>query len=220
MQVYCDFDGTISLQDVTDHVLERLAGPQWEEIEALWAAGRIDSGTCMRQQVALIRASREELDRVLDTVKIDSGFANFAALCAAEHIPLTIVSDGVDYFIRHVLKRHGLDSIPVIANRLLVSQAAGETVYALASPYADSACRAASGVCKCKVVKASGPRIYVGDGRSDFCVSDQPEIVFAKSKLAAYCRQSGIAFLPYDSFGDVAQSLRSLLPALRAGIAA
>ena len=38
MQIFCDFDGTITRQDTTDYILNRLANPAWEEIEAELAA--------------------------------------------------------------------------------------------------------------------------------------------------------------------------------------
>ena len=215
MHIYCDFDGTISTHDATDYVLSRLADPVWEEIEAQWAAGQIDSGTCMRQQIALIDARRDVLDKVLDEIEIDAGFVSFMTFCQSERLPVTIVSDGVDYFIKRILSRFDLGPLPVVANRLLMTENAGRVTYALLSPYADSGCRAASGVCKCRVLDVAVPRVYVGDGRSDFCVSDRPELIFAKHALADHCRNQNIPFIAYEGFRDVTRSLRALLPALR-----
>ena len=103
MQVFCDFDGTISVADSTDHVLRHLADPTWEALEEDWVAGRIDAAACMRGQVALIGGSDAELDAVLAAVTLDPGFADFAEWCAQSGVPLTIVSDGVDRFIRAIL---------------------------------------------------------------------------------------------------------------------
>ena len=215
MQIYCDFDGTISVQDTTDYVLSRLADPLWEDIEAQWVAGEIDARACMCQQIALLQARRDELDKVLDEIEIDPGFISFVAFCRSEKLPVTIVSDGVDYFIGRVLARFGLDTLPVIANRLLMTENAGHVTYALISPYADNGCRVASGVCKCRVLDVAVPRVYVGDGRSDFCVSDRPELIFAKKALAEHCHNRNIPFMAYGNFHDVTRNLHALLPALR-----
>src|SRR6478672_8492333 len=115
VRVYCDFDGTVSVQDATDVLLSRLADPEWQEVERLWQDGVIGSGECMRRQISLIRATPEQLDRVLDEVEIDPFFASFVDFCTAHCIPVTIVSDGVDYFIKRILGRRGLDRLPVIA---------------------------------------------------------------------------------------------------------
>ena len=209
IHVYCDFDGTITTRDATDFVLERLASPGWLELEAQWQRGVIGSAECMRRQIALLRATRKELDRVLDEVEIDEGFSEFASLCDYSSIPVTIISDGVDYFIHRILGRRKLDAFRVIANRLTITS---ENAYQLASPWRSSACTAGAGVCKCREVgKETSHRVYVGDGRSDFCVSATPETVFAKGKLAAHCEAMNTPYTPYKNFHDVTAGLELLL---------
>jgi 2,3-diketo-5-methylthio-1-phosphopentane phosphatase len=211
MQVFCDFDGTISKEDVTDLVLERFARPEWHAIEDQWTDGKITSAQCMQRQVRLIEATRDELDAFLDTVEIDSAFVAFKQFCDKKGLALTVVSDGVEYFIRRVLGRYGLSDVPVIANKLLRLPHAGGSSFDLEFPFIDGACTAGSGVCKCAVVSPSTDHIYIGDGRSDFCVSNEAPVVFAKAKLADYCRAQRIAFYPYDSFADVQRSVASIL---------
>ena len=63
---------------------------------------------CMRGQVALIRGALADLDAVLESVELDPGFCEFVDWCEARGAPLAILSDGVDYFIRRLLARHGL----------------------------------------------------------------------------------------------------------------
>jgi 2,3-diketo-5-methylthio-1-phosphopentane phosphatase len=163
----------------------------------------------MRRQIPLITASKAELDAALDQIKIDPAFADFVRFCAANFITVSIISDGVDYFIERILARIGLAHVPVIANHLVMH---ADGSYALTAPYSAASCASAAGVCKCRVV-ASGlePRIYVGDGRSDFCVSSNPEIVFAKASLATYCAQNAIPFIGYEDFSDVTFSLQRLV---------
>lgn len=211
MQVFCDFDGTISKEDVTDLVLERFALPEWHEIEDQWTDGKITSAQCMQRQVRLIEATRDELDAFLDTVEIDSAFVAFKQFCDKKGLALTVVSDGVDYFIRRVLGRHGLSDIPVIANKLAAGPYAGARIFDLEFPFMNGGCTAGSGVCKCAVVSPSSDHIYIGDGRSDFCVSNEALVVFAKAKLANYCRSQRIAFFPYDSFADIQRSVAGIL---------
>ena len=209
MHVYSDFDGTITQQDATDFILTRLAKPEWEAIEDEWKAGKIGSAECMRRQIPLIAADQATLDATLDQVSIDVGFADFAKFCDQNQIQISIISDGVDYFIKRILKRIGLDHLPVIANHLVLH---ADGSYELQSPFAKIDCASAAGVCKCAVVeKAAEPRIYVGDGRSDFCVSNKPEIVFAKGSLAAFCGKNATPYIGFDDFGDVTMALQRLL---------
>jgi 2-hydroxy-3-keto-5-methylthiopentenyl-1-phosphate phosphatase len=209
MHLYCDFDGTISIEDVTDVILTRFAAPEWQLIEEEWKQGAMGSAECMRRQIALISASPEMLDKALDTIAIDPSFPAFIDFCASRNIPVTVISDGVDYFIRRVLARYHLSHLPIIANRLSTT---GENSYALSSPFSDPDCESAAGVCKCRSVSGFETSIYIGDGRSDFCVSNKPDMVFAKDKLATFCAQQDIAYIPYHSFSDITQSLRRTLP--------
>ena len=60
--VQSDFDGTISLLDVTDTLLNRFGKPGWQELEDAWERGEIGSRECMKGQVALLDMSESELN--------------------------------------------------------------------------------------------------------------------------------------------------------------
>ncbi|MGO4440747.1 MtnX-like HAD-IB family phosphatase [Rhizobium sp. RAF56] len=211
MHVFCDFDGTISTEDATDLVLSEFADPEWREIEQHWKAGQIGSAECMRRQIGLIRATRLQLDRLLDQIAIDPGFPNFLCFCIRNAVPVTVVSDGVDYFIKRILARHGIHSLPVIANTLSHPQSDGQGPYGLFSLHGKPRCASRAGVCKCRAIDTADLGIFVGDGRSDFCVSDKPDVVFAKGALAAHCASRGIPFLGFESFAELPQQLEEIL---------
>ena len=210
MRIICDFDGTITRQDCTDTVLEALAAPAWRALQDEWTAGRLLGADCMVGQVALIGGSDADLGAVLDTVELDPDFVEFVDWCEALDFPISIVSDGVDRFIGRILARHGLERLPVTANRL-----AGEPgARRLELPWRRSDCAAGSGVCKCAAAAigqaANVPTVYIGDGRSDFCVSAGADILFAKGALAEHAATRGRPYYPFVTFGDVRRRLASL----------
>lgn len=199
--VQSDFDGTISVLDVTDTLLTHFGLPGWVELEEQWERGEIGSRECMKGQVALLDMDEAQLQALLDTLEIDPGFAGFVAAAAAHGMPVQVVSDGIDYAIRHVLARHGLGHLEVIANHLVQ---VGERSWRLESPWASARCERASGNCKCERLAEQqavhGRVLYVGDSTSDFCVSHKADFVLAKYKLIAYCEQQGIAHAPFTNF--------------------
>ncbi|GLS17447.1 2,3-diketo-5-methylthio-1-phosphopentane phosphatase [Labrys miyagiensis] len=206
-RILCDFDGTVTHGDVTDMLLEAFAEPGWRDIEAQWQAGVIGSAACMERQVALLRCDRQALNAMLDTVQIDVGFLGFAARCRQLEIPLAIVSDGLDYAIRRILSRDGIGDLPVIANRLIFLD---DERYAMLSPHAVAGCRSAAGTCKCRAadpVEKEEQIVLIGDGRSDFCVAEAADIVFAKDELLAYCRLQGIEHVPFEHFAQLTDFL-------------
>jgi len=213
MRVFCDFDGTISVSDTTDLVLNRFAALAWQDLEASWVAGRISAAECMRGQIALLDCDIGSLEALLDTVELAPGFADFVAWCASEGIDFTIVSDGVDAFIRRILARCGLTHLPVVANKLALNRE-----WRLIDCEPRAGCAAGSGVCKCAVVAGAGNEdqltVYIGDGRSDFCVSARADILFAKGKLAEYSHSRG---KPHHEFVDFYE-IKATLAALHADV--
>jgi 2,3-diketo-5-methylthio-1-phosphopentane phosphatase len=211
MQIFCDFDGTVSIADATDQVLSHLADPQWEAIEQEWSQGLIGSGECMRRQISLLRASTGELDALLDTIAIDPAFGAFLSFCNEEGFPITIVSDGVGYFILRILSRYGIAGVPIIANKLAVRRIDQRDVFSLGSPFATQNCVSGSGICKCAAVKTADMQLYIGDGRSDFCVADKVDLVFAKDLLADYCAERAIPFIRFFSFADLLPKMQAVI---------
>jgi len=210
--VQSDFDGTISVPDVTDTLLQRFGRPGWQALEDAWERGAIGSRECMGGQVALLDMSADELRAHLDGIEIDPGFAGFVARARRRGIPVQVVSDGIDYAIRHVLQRHGLGELEIIANHLVQT---GERQWRLQAPWASPRCVCDSGNCKCEQLAAQraahGHVLYIGDGSSDFCVAGQADFVFAKHKLAAYCEERGIAHARFADFGEAAALLATAL---------
>lgn len=202
--ILCDFDGTISLQDVTDLLLEYFGNEGCEHLEEQWEAGIIGSKECMSKQIALMNASREELDNVLAGVKIDISFKSFVEEALAKKFNINIVSDGLDYAIYTILKNNKLDFLPIYANQLLHDQ---QRNWQLRFPYANDKCIKASGNCKCRHLQLQrnlfDTVFYVGDGTSDFCVSNNVDFVFAKDKLINYCEKNVISHYPISHFADI-----------------
>lgn len=209
-QAIVDFDGTITCEDTTDQILARFAGPGWEAIEDDWVSGRIGSRECMARQVELLRVLPAVLDGFTETIAIDSGFSAFVALCRRHDIPVTVVSDGLDRTIRAVLGRIGLGALPVIANHLA---AVGGERWQLTSPHAALSGDCASGTCKCRVADGFGRplTLLVGDGRSDFCLAGQADLVFAKKSLIGHCHDNALPHHPFSDFSEAVGLLEELL---------
>ena len=105
--LFLDFDGTISRRDAVDAILETYADPKWLTFESEWQAGRMGSRDCLRAQMSLVRASRKQIDALLDDIGIDEFLVPLLEMCAMQHIPVHIISDGFDYCIRRILSGAG-----------------------------------------------------------------------------------------------------------------
>jgi 2-hydroxy-3-keto-5-methylthiopentenyl-1-phosphate phosphatase len=213
VDITIDFDGTVTLADTTDLMLERFATPEWREIEAEWVAGRIGSRECLARQAALLCASPDEIDATLDAAETDVSFPHFVREARALGATTKIVSDGFDRFIGPILARIGV-KIPLVCSRL-VSE--GPRSWRAEFPNSSSDCRSESGVCKCATVADRKFRLLIGDGRSDFCLAQESDLVFAKDKLVEFCRQQRIPYRPIASFRDARVHLKELCKLLTRG---
>lgn len=201
-----DFDGTIAPTDTVDELLQKFA-PGWEGLERDWVEGRINSQECMSGQIALVRGERAELCDFLESVAIDPSFRAFVDF-ARTFGEVVVVSDGLDYPIRHALAKAGID-VPVFANALTFR----DRGLAIGFPHRDAGCRVGSGTCKCAVSRTADagrgmPVVLIGDGKSDQCIARIADVVFAKSKLRTICEAEGIPHFPFETFADVIETIR------------
>jgi 2-hydroxy-3-keto-5-methylthiopentenyl-1-phosphate phosphatase len=208
LQVLVDFDGTIAPDDPTDCLLERFADPAWRVIETAWQSGQISSRECMQRQVELLRVSPEDLDDAIRAVRLDPAFPVFLQFCRRLGADVKIVSDGFDRVVGAALKNANL-AVPFFANKL---EWQGADRWRLAFPHAQADCRVGSANCKCyHGARLTGPRVVVGDGRSDFCMSTQADYVIAKGTLADYCHKRALPHATFSDFEEVMSHLAAWL---------
>lgn len=219
MRVFLDFDGTVSREDVVDTILETYADPAWLRVEQDWQAGRIGSRECLRAQMALVRATEDEMNGLLDRIQLDDGFAGLLEMCVRDAVAVHILSDGFDYCIGRILRRAGPDierllgGVEVCASHL---EPCGDRDWRVDFPLFPNMCAHGCATCKPAAMRLldaddRGPTVFVGDGLSDRYAASAADEVFAKGTLARYCRREGIAYRHYKDLRDVTISLEKML---------
>ena len=210
-----DFDGTVS-QDILLTIFKKFAAPEWEDAVARYRAGEIGSRKLYEAVIPTIRVTQQEWYRFLYYhCFIDPSFAKLAALCRQTDTPLAIVSDGLDLYIREILKNANLSDVPVYSNRAVFG---GDDRLTIAFPPLPSQCPCgACANCKravCWQYKENYPDrllVYAGDGLSDTKVLGDVDIIFAKDKLAEHCEENDISFTPFRNFTDIHANMERIL---------
>ena len=227
--IFIDFDGTITRHDLVDVILERFADFRWVKIEEHWQKGRIGSRDCLRAQMALVRATRVELNALLDSIEIDDGLSPLLETCVRHRIPAHIVSDGFDYCIRRIMERpqfhlgHLLRNVRLFASHLDVDR---RRWLRTDFPFFQQVCEQGCATCKPGVMRllnrTGAQMIFVGDGLSDRYAAQAADLVFAKDSLATYCWQQSIEYVPFEGLAEIAAWLEAPLvePAILANSAA
>jgi len=217
--LFLDFDGTISSSDAVDVILEAYADPKWLVFEEEWRAGRMGSRDCLRAQMALVRATHDELNTLLDQIPVDEGLSPLLEMCAAHDVPVHIVSDGFDYCIHRILSRAG-DSLQSLLQGVRIAASGLESrghLWRTAFPFFHQTCAHGCATCKPAVMRllnrTNAPALFVGDGLSDRYAAESANLVFAKNDLARYCRGQSIEHISYNNLEDVAVHLEGWLAA-------
>jgi 2-hydroxy-3-keto-5-methylthiopentenyl-1-phosphate phosphatase len=203
-----DFDGTLSVRDTVDAMLERFAGPEWEAVEQEWLDGHITAVQCMQKQLRMVKSDHLSLENFFRSIQLDASFLPFYKH-VSQFSKVAIVSDGLDHAIKVAMKNAALPDLPVYANRLHFVPDGIDISW----PHMSPTCNAGNGVCKCAVARdlADGDKrvVLVGDGKSDACLAREADVVFAKGSLIKYCEQNDIPHIKFQTFADVLARVRT-----------
>lgn len=204
-KIFVDFDGTITKKDVGEHMFLEFGDAQKaRDIIKLWIEGEIssvDTWTLLCKTIPVFE--KDKFDSFLDTITIDEGFHSFVDYCRQHNFELTILSDGLDYYINYILNKEGIGSVKVFSNKLTLGPK-GELIPSF--PYRDEECRQCANCKRNHILDSTGDdeySFYVGDGLSDICPAQYSDFVFAKNSLLKYCEKNSINFFPFTTFEDV-----------------
>ncbi|HTR97155.1 MAG TPA: HAD-IB family phosphatase [Candidatus Acidoferrales bacterium] len=207
----CDFDGTVSPQDIGAALVHRFSAgrePERDALLARWAGGALGHRELSIAECALLEVNEADALAFTRTFRLDRQFAPFVREALGRGDAVMIVSEGFDFYVRDQLARAGLSDLPRAANE---ARFEGGRVTA-AFPFADAACAAGCGNCKAQHVRRYRGRgfhtVLVGDGLSDRCGARAADTVLARGALGAWCASERLACVPFEDFADVAEFAR------------
>ena len=209
MIVQCDFDGTITEEDVSFALLDAFAQGDWRKLWQQYRENKISVGDFNAKAFATVKASREELLEVVRSeAKLRDGFHELVAYCQRRGFRLVIVSNGLDFYIASILNDAGLGDIEVHAAQTqfrrggLRVQYIGPDGIPLDSDFK---------VAYTRLFLKQGYRVvYVGNGPSDIFPASLAHHIFARDGLLDCCKERNLPCQPFDDLNDVVRGLKSL----------
>ncbi len=210
LQIFCDFDGTATEQDVGQEFFLRF-GRRKECLAAVeaWLSGRISSAEMYLREFAGVRAEAAEVERFARSMRLRRGFVEFVNDCRSRGDQLFVVSDGFAFYIRLILQMAGLSEMEVLANDWRFEP--GGRLRPL-FPFLQQSCGRCAN-CKGHHVRArrcGRLQIYIGDGYSDRCGAAEADIIFARRDLARFCEEQEWTYYAYEDFEDVRKILEKI----------
>jgi 2-hydroxy-3-keto-5-methylthiopentenyl-1-phosphate phosphatase len=208
--VVCDFDGTITMRDTAWMMLHVFAAPGWRHWEEVSYAGTITDQEAVTRQFELVSTPIPELRAwALDNAVVRPGAHEFFAWCAEHHLPVTVASNGLDFYIEAILKQFNLPALDVVCGH--AEQRPGW----IAVSYDHLWDSAHPGLRDQKLLAVRRLRerglkvIYIGDGVPDYAAAASADVIFARYLLLERCRQMGTPCRPFEDFFDVLDAFRN-----------
>jgi 2-hydroxy-3-keto-5-methylthiopentenyl-1-phosphate phosphatase len=209
MLVQCDFDGTITRNNLSTLLRESFARGDWRGIDARYLRGELTVERSNALQYALIREPREKLQTfVCEHIDLRPGFSNFVTYCRREGISFVIVSSGLDFYIEPVLARMGLPDLELHCGQATFGEDG------IAVRYVDPEGKVIDSGFKVSYLTWLRERdstvIYLGDGNSDVEAARQADHVFATGVLRHLLEAQSVPATPFADFCDVLRQVQRL----------
>ena len=200
--IQCDFDGTVTEEDVSFCLLDTFAQGDWRRLLRHYKENRISVGEFNTRAFAMVKSDKNALlEEVKVKTKVRAGFHELVNYCQKQDFRLVIVSNGLDFYIRAVLKDLGLENIEVHAAQAsfhpagMVVQYLGPDGRILEDGFKEAYIKLFLGL-QYRV-------IYVGNGDSDFPPAKYAQHVFATGELLTYCRDNNLNCESFEDFTDI-----------------
>jgi len=209
MLIQCDFDGTITEEDIGFMLLDTFAQGDWRKWLQHYMERKISVGYFNTKAFAMVKAGREDLLGVTRSkAKLRDGFHELISYCQSKGFRFVIVSNGLDFYIKSILEDAGLGDIEVHAAQTqfhpdgLKVQYIGPDGAQLDSDFK----KAYIGAFQDQGYQV----IYAGNGASDISPAVHAHHIFARGELLNYCREVDLQCTPFDDLNDITRGLESL----------
>jgi 2-hydroxy-3-keto-5-methylthiopentenyl-1-phosphate phosphatase len=205
--IVCDFDGTITVEDVTNLIWDAHLPYDWRNVLLPPSReGRLTALEMIARGYGDVPAPAETLlAEVRPHVRLRAGWARLVDLCRERRWPLEVVSHGLGFYIRDILP-------PGASLTAFEGTYDGRRWQVSLPPGVELA---SGGDFKSHVLATLRARhpghatLYIGDGRLDFPAARRTDLVFAvrDSVLAHLCVEEGVPSVSFDTFDEIADAL-------------
>ncbi len=205
----CDFDGTLTVEDVGFMLLELYGKGDWEKLLEDYKEHRINVDEFNTAVFAMIKADKQTLvDATRKNAVVRKGLKELVDYCKRKDYKLVIVSNGLEFYIQTILEDMGMGEVEFHAAKtefhpdglkvryigLDGSRSNDGLKEAYIKSYLDEGCRV----------------IYLGNGDSDIYAARHAHQVIARDFLLSYCAEQGLNVLPFEDLHDVIEILEKL----------
>lgn len=210
LNVLCDFDGTITIEDTGVVALDYFSDGDWRYYDDLLEREVITLEECIKRQFEMLKGKKTEiLDLIIKKVKLRPNIKKFLDFCHKNNITFIVLSAGLDFAIEYFMSQILTSKkIPIYSPQTQYSNGKIKITF----PELESKI---SKNFKQDIVKKYKTKnsiiIYIGNGLSDFegvRISDFAYVV-RNSKLANLCEKEALDHKEFTDFLEIIYDLKN-----------
>ncbi|PFK46845.1 2-hydroxy-3-keto-5-methylthiopentenyl-1-phosphate phosphatase [Bacillus cereus] len=217
LQIFCDFDGTITNNDNIVAIMQQFAPPEAETIKQKILSQEISIQEGVGKLFSLIPTNLQDdiTTFIKETAIIRTGFQEFVQFAQTNKIPLHIISGGMDFFVYPLLE--GIISQEHIYCN--TTDFSGETIKVNWPHPCNEHCNNQCGLCKSTLMQQLSSEdnfnIIIGDSITDLQAAKLAHQVFARDFLITKCEEHQISYTTFETFYDVQAEVKQLLEVIK-----
>jgi 2-hydroxy-3-keto-5-methylthiopentenyl-1-phosphate phosphatase len=207
--IQCDFDGTVTVGDVSFLILDEFTGTGWRQLFEEYMQGKMSVNAFNAAAFSRVRVNRETLDSfVRQKVVMRPGLPELLAVCRERGFSFKIVSNGMVFYIDTILKMLGLTDVEFVAAQAILKPEGMKAWYAgpdgelLENGFKEAYTR--------RFLEQGYRVVYIGNGTSDFPPARMCQHIFAIDNLLKECVSAGVPHTPFTDLYDVAKGIKAL----------
>jgi len=209
--VFCDFDGTITVNDNIIAIIKHFNPPGWEELVQKIISTEISIQEGVGAMFRLLPSTmQEEVTQFgISNAVIREGFPQFLQYCKDENIQFYVTSGGIDFFVYPLLEAFGIPRDHIFCNE---SDFSGEHIEITWPHPCDEHCQNHCGMCKPTIMrrfpKELYDRIVIGDSVTDFEGAKLADKVYSRSHLTQKCQELDLPYTEFETFYHIIDAMK------------
>ncbi|PMD65472.1 uncharacterized protein K444DRAFT_608062 [Hyaloscypha bicolor E] len=223
---FTDFDGTVTQQDSNDFMIENFGtGParRKEMFQDVLFVRRTFRDAFKEMLDGITLPLNECIEALLQNIALDEGFKEFYTWARTNHIPVVVLSGGMEPIIRallaHLIGEDEVKTLPIMSNdvaprpgKSLEDEGGWEIAYRDDSSFGHDKALAIRPYATLPDDKRP-ILFYAGDGVSDLSAAKETDLLFAKSghDLVTYCKNEKVPFKTFENFSEILGILKDIV---------
>jgi 2-hydroxy-3-keto-5-methylthiopentenyl-1-phosphate phosphatase len=207
--IQCDFDGTLTEQDISFLILDTFADGDWRSILEQYKSNQISVGRFNTLAFRMVKKDKAALIRFInEKAELRPGLKELLNYCKLRNFRFTIVSNGMTFYIQTLLNNAGINGVEIYAAQAEFNNNGIEASY-----IGPDGKEIQNGFKEAYVNKflVEGWRVVsIGNGASDIPAAKLAHYTFATEPMLSLCRETEVDCIPFESLDDIIKGLETI----------